>query len=337
MRHVMPSSMVAHVWAQREQDSARTASHNMYFEGDTIYSYGRHFPIARWITNKAGQRAVLFTTRDYSVTTSGHKSDVRVALHGLHVPIFYVENPEASPRELKAGFEKAIADSMACARAARGLALQHYEVAREIARKANELFKFMGQRFRVKVPSVAESTLEKWVEAAARHEQQQRERERKRVARWAEARERHAAQTVLDKEQAQEREAAWLRGENVQYPNWPYYGESRDTLLRVYGDQVQTSRGASIPVEHAKRVWPLILRCKQNGTTYERGDSDTVARLIGWGGGEPLDEVSLRVGHFTIDSIDADGTLGAGCHTIKFDQIEKIARELGLMNDTEAA
>ena len=71
-RYVYPSDMVAHLWAHKSQDFARNPGHNFYFHGDTIYSYGSHFPVARHVENKRG-RAVLFTTRDYSVTTSGHK------------------------------------------------------------------------------------------------------------------------------------------------------------------------------------------------------------------------------------------------------------------------
>lgn len=73
IRYVHPADMVAHLWAHQAQDSARIGGRgNFYFEGDTIYSYGSHFPIARHVETKRG-RAVLFTTRDYSVTTSGHQ------------------------------------------------------------------------------------------------------------------------------------------------------------------------------------------------------------------------------------------------------------------------
>jgi len=48
MRRVLRSNAdVAHVWAQQVQDEERSG--NMFFEGDTIYSYGHHFPIARFV------------------------------------------------------------------------------------------------------------------------------------------------------------------------------------------------------------------------------------------------------------------------------------------------
>lgn len=48
----------------------------MFIEGVTIFSYGRHFPIAKRIT----PRLYLFTTDGYSVTTGKHKHHVQRAL-----------------------------------------------------------------------------------------------------------------------------------------------------------------------------------------------------------------------------------------------------------------
>ena len=52
-RYVYPSDMVAHLWANKSQDSARESGGRFYFVGDTIYSYGSHFPIARHVENSA--------------------------------------------------------------------------------------------------------------------------------------------------------------------------------------------------------------------------------------------------------------------------------------------
>ena len=58
--------------------TAKNANGSLYFIGDTIYSYGYHFPIARII--QGNNPTVLFTTRKYSVTTAKHKNDVMRAL-----------------------------------------------------------------------------------------------------------------------------------------------------------------------------------------------------------------------------------------------------------------
>jgi hypothetical protein len=75
-RKAFPTAEIPHLWFHRKQSDARSQG-NVFFDGGTIYSYGTHFPIARHVTSKSGRRAVLFTTRRYSVTTSGHCSSVR--------------------------------------------------------------------------------------------------------------------------------------------------------------------------------------------------------------------------------------------------------------------
>lgn len=57
---------------------------NMYIEGNTIYSYGSHFPIAvrtGKTTEVGGGEIVLFNSDGYSNTTRRHESHVRSALH----------------------------------------------------------------------------------------------------------------------------------------------------------------------------------------------------------------------------------------------------------------
>lgn len=78
---------IPHLWAHRTQDETRNRQGNLYFTADTIYSYGSHFPIARHLVNGAGERAVLFTTATYGVTTSGHCSAVRSAFPS-GIPVF---------------------------------------------------------------------------------------------------------------------------------------------------------------------------------------------------------------------------------------------------------
>jgi hypothetical protein len=72
MRKVVSQSEVAHFWANQTQDEARNANGSFYFEGNTIYSYGKHFAIATHATNKDGKSVVLFTSRSYSSTTAKH-------------------------------------------------------------------------------------------------------------------------------------------------------------------------------------------------------------------------------------------------------------------------
>ncbi len=86
-RTVFDNAMVAHVWAQQDRPEGRSANGNFYFTGDTIYSYGGHFPIARFSRDKS---IVWLTSRGYSVSTSGHVRYTRDALYGLQAAIIRV-------------------------------------------------------------------------------------------------------------------------------------------------------------------------------------------------------------------------------------------------------
>lgn len=93
MKKVVDKDTVAHLWANRQRDEARTPSGNLYFYGDTIYSYGSHFVIARHVTNGRGERATLFTKRTYSVTTSSQVTIVRQAAR--HLNLITVPDPDS--------------------------------------------------------------------------------------------------------------------------------------------------------------------------------------------------------------------------------------------------
>src|SRR5258708_6296401 len=92
-KHVFPTNEIPHIWFHKTQSDARNAQGNLYFADETIYSYGSHFPIARHVKNKSGRKsAILFTTRSYSSTTSGHISAVQSAIPS-NLPVFNVYDP----------------------------------------------------------------------------------------------------------------------------------------------------------------------------------------------------------------------------------------------------
>lgn len=83
---VFDTTQCAHVWAQQNQDWGRNAKGTVYFERETIYSYGHHFPMARF----ARADVVLINRAKYSVSTSSHQRDVESAIR--HKKQFSVEN-----------------------------------------------------------------------------------------------------------------------------------------------------------------------------------------------------------------------------------------------------
>jgi hypothetical protein len=72
MKTKFNNSELSHVWANQTQTHGKGSS--MFFEYDTIYSYGHHFTIAKHITNKEGKKCVFFNDRHYSNSTSKHQA-----------------------------------------------------------------------------------------------------------------------------------------------------------------------------------------------------------------------------------------------------------------------
>ena len=89
-----------------------------------------------------------------------------------------------------------------------------------------------------------------------------------------------------------------------------YLRDSIDTMLRVVGENVETSRGAVFPVSHARRGLALVRAVVASGQEWITNGK------------------TCHLGHYKIDRIAADGTTFAGCHIVKLAEIERIASDL---------
>jgi hypothetical protein len=68
MKKVVSNHDVAHLFALQSQSEAHNPSRSFYFEGTELFSYGRHFCIAKFVD----ANTLLFTERTYSNTTAKH-------------------------------------------------------------------------------------------------------------------------------------------------------------------------------------------------------------------------------------------------------------------------
>lgn len=290
----MNNRNVAHVWAQQNGKDARGS--NFYSVGASIYSYGAHFEIARFV-ERNGARAVLFTLRGYSNSTSRHISYARGALHGLDVPVFRVAHLDAARvADNFAAYRTRVRDGAESAARARGTAVWKMERAQGIADEANAFAKFFGLRQRIKRPELTDDLRAKVAEHKAKEKAANAEREFKA---WA----RECANAIKTGQLA----AAWRKG-----APGSLRGRYTQTMLRVRGDVIETSRGAEFPAEHGVKAFPIIAAMRQRGRTWERNGH------------------SIHLGHFAIDSIDAQGNVRAGCHSVEWAEIENCARILGV-------
>lgn len=84
---------------------------------------------------------------------------------------------------------------------------------------------------------------------------------------------------------------------------------------RVTGGTLETSQGATVPLRHAFRVFQFIAACRADGKAWTPG---------AWG------PRHIRVGHFTVDSVATSGDFRAGCHSIKWPEVARLADRLGV-------
>lgn len=92
---------VASLWVAGDQPEA--IGGNVYFDGDTIYSYGRHFPMGIRIVREDGSVWFLLNGDTYSSSTSAHQRYIRRAVRGLDyfiVPFSALERAQVDRREI---------------------------------------------------------------------------------------------------------------------------------------------------------------------------------------------------------------------------------------------
>ena len=286
IRHVYPTDMVAHLWVHRVQGFARNSGSNFYFDGDTIYSYGSHFLIARHVETKRG-RAVLFTTDSYSVTTARHKCIVERACR--HLTVYHVQDVCSTNR--KGQFDEYRQRYIGLARKyskARSNKPWILDCLRDLVDEANQFAKFFGIRSRLSMPDDL-SAMDAECKAI-----EQRERERKQRAEAKRQRE------------SLERIQKWVNGKTDHCP------DNGPIRLRITGDELQTSRGARVPVAHAVKAFRIIKRLHDKGQSYERNGH------------------TIHLGHFALDAVDLQGNVTAGCHQVEWREIERIATIAGV-------
>lgn len=322
VKQVYSTDEIAHLWAHKTQSSARNAQGNFYFEGDTIYSYGSHFPIARHVTNKRGQAAILFTTGSYSNTTSQHVYGVRQAIPpGIRVfsigrDVRLTPDKTMFELEYRKAFEKATIAIEAKGTQRRTKAKLFAELTGTIS-DANNFAMFFGLRDRLKIPKRFESDAFKAeiIEGLA-----QSERATEAAQRAADTRRANRNKEWANRSKSfDERLPLWLAGDKTVSVR-----DSPASYLRLRGDEVETSLGARIPADHAVKAMRLIQALRKRGKVTHHpeigGGLDTLYERNGH---------TIHLGHYALDKVLADGTIKAGCHTItasEFDRFSEVLR-----------
>jgi hypothetical protein len=235
-------SHIAHLWANQLQSEARNSG-NFYFNVETIYSYGSHFPIARHVKNKNGEQGVLFTERRYSNTTAKHISVVRQA--ASHLNIIYCYRPDNTHSDnFKAWVNQieSIAANLPKAKKPEKY-LNEIGIVESRVKKYAEFFELTIPESLVAAMSIAsKDQFTKYADRKKEYELSEKKRQE------AELKKRH-------KKELNE----WLKGKTHRL----YVRDGFD-YLRLSNDRIETTQAAQVPFELGKKLFLKIKDGKLN-------------------------------------------------------------------------
>ena len=101
----------------------------------------------------------------------------------------------------------------------------------------------------------------------------------------------------------------WRNGADIRIND----GLDRTAFLRIKGDTIQTSKGAEFPVKHGKLAFKVIKNAIDTKQEWHTNGH------------------KVHLGHFQIDTITPNGDVLAGCHLVKYAEVELIAKQLELI------
>lgn len=303
MRHVYPNREIPHLWAHRTQAEARNGNGTLYFNGDTIFSYGSHFPIACHVSGVDQQAGILFTCRDYSSTTSQHKGLVHRSIPN-DVPVFTVPNMHFGFSEAEDKYQheqnlnyytsKVAKHIVTCAKARSSWTKEYqHEQAVDTRKEALCYATFFGLP---DPPIEMVPDLDSELLAAIKKREAKKSAEKAAKARQEAEERRKQAESLAD---------IWRQGGAHHY-----LLNAIPTMLRINGYEVETSLGARFPIIHAKRGLVLVravMACNEEWRSNGK---------------------SCRLGHYHIDRIEANGTVHAGCHVVSWEEIQRVADDI---------
>lgn len=267
-----------HVFAQFTQDSGKCG--NVFFEGNTIYSYGYHFPMAQRI-NLGAMPVILVNGRSYSNSTSKHQSWTRSALsHYTQIISFGMDRNGTTTKESHELNERhyirelgTIANNLSVARKP----ASWIEKANDLNDQAWKYFSFFGltpsQEYQTEYHNATNPSEE--IKASIKAEQAETLRRKKEK----EAEEKKSLEIKI---------ADWIAGERQSLPRM-----EMDILRVIPADiyknwMVETSKGVKMTIYEAKAIYSQLL-----AQTLKAGDT--------------------VLNHYKVTSIN--GTVKIGCHT----------------------
>lgn len=352
-------SMVAHVWAQQRQEHGK--GKNMFFEGRTIYSWGKHWVLAFFIDPSCSKFIqviggnVILNSESRSVSTRQHLGKVRNALQGSSHHVVSISSDNCIDRLHRAnGDDDMMIEQYAqyCQEEYERWATAYQRVSeryqhnykkapKQFATVASNMLQFAYEYNRV-IMSTEEGVVrlryndiqlcpisaaemlrmkvihdtiisyidERTIKAEAAKHEQARIREEERVAKL-ETLKPYMDEAIITWRRGGERQA----NDTIREAIRAFVHDSPITRICCLNkDNIRTSRGADVPLDHAK----LLIRAVQREIRTWRclGVMSRPVQI------RPVQVIS--VGSFSLNHINmAREEIRIGCHCLTFDEINR--------------
>lgn len=306
MKRVLTASEVAHTWAHQLQSDARTAQNNFYFNGDTIYSYGSHFPIAKILPDGK----VLMTLRTYSNTTTKQVGLVRSAVSHMEKLYCYDINSNYTQGNYEhqrniARWVANIEGNVTKLQTARKPEKYIDAIKAEIA-QLNAYTSYFNVELSEEQKTLLSIGDSDGFKELAHKRQEAKKAELKRIEElgkpiylryceaWRENKVTELSELLSEREKA----------DGNKYTR--AIGDKLPTLLRVNGTELETSKGIKMSIEVAHRFYKWWLSKCEN----------------------PCTDCGYKMLNYEVTRANKDG-LVVGCHNIPASEIQLISIKLG--------
>lgn len=309
MKTVFSNSELAHIWIHGKQDYGRNGNGSFYFDDNTIYSYGSHFPIATKLTNKRGEICILYTTESYRITTAKHKNEVWRAIPKnekykvFNIPLINNVNHLFVCDYYRDQIKKTYNEAMQGKKGLRYDRLQRMLKYQETGLEYSKFFS-LKEKFPLELNKEdLEDQLKVSLVDKQAHDLKNQEKDRKR----SEARELSRKEWELEQyKNIEEKVITWRSGGYASLPS------DYPVMLRIKANDIQSSKGAIFPVSQANPAIMFIKSVMNSG--------------IEWNSNTANHEIKLGI--YKVDKIEVNGTVTAGCHIVQYDEIARLELEL---------
>ncbi|RLA69851.1 MAG: hypothetical protein DRG09_04785 [Epsilonproteobacteria bacterium] len=289
MQIITDNSSVFHFWANQTQDHASNQKRSVSFEGTKLYSY------SLLIANIVNPETVLIHISDNSVTTNRHINQACYSVNHKTIIICPTIDPlyKSEHKENLEYFKTEIKGHLLKSERARsGHSKQwNFDQAETMIKEHNDYLKLF--KIRRKALNINDYDLSKIVELNKKEKLLIAKKKRSEKLKIIKI---NNAKILL-----------WKKGNNI------HLSYNLPVFLRVDhdNDRIETSKGAYIPISFTAILWRKVRDCIKNKVTYK-----------------PDHNHSFKVGLYTLDAIQKNGDIMIGCHSIAFNELSAIAKQL---------